>query len=515
MRRPASVGAPRGGRTAQVAHIPAPIGGLNTRDPPAMVPITEAISMSNYYPTSTGVTKRRGYSNHITTALSPFYAESLMVYTPNAGTSQQMFAALYTTDIYDVTTAGALGAAVVTGLTNGRFQYINFTNSNGTAYLCAFNGADAPRYWDGAVWTAITGASTPGITGVTTSELISAAVHQRRVWLVQKNSLKAWYLPIDSVGGAAKAIDLGGVASLGGSIMAIASWTLDGGDGIDDVWVCITTRGQLIAYRGTDPSSASTWELVGVWNIAEPVGRRAMYEYKGDVLILTTAGIASAARIFSGDSSSSGMLSDKISATYTALASSGVNRDLWQLLYYPKADMLIWYSWAGGVYTMNTVTGAWSGSFGGSDTVSGNGGPSFVIFNGEPYYAGIDNSNRIRRFWGSETDNGTSISGSVSHGFSEFEQAGTIKQVLQGRLVLSCAGSISVDLSVQFDYSIGVTPSATTISAITGIAQWFPLSGTGVSLAPVYTASSANTDIYNGCYITYQSGGLIGSSALT
>lgn len=509
MRRPASANAPKGARISQAAHIPAPIGGLNTRDPPAMVPITEAIAMSNYFPTTTGVTKRRGFTNHITTALSPSYAATLMVYVPNASGAERMFAAIGTTEIYDVTSSGALGAPVQTGLTSDRWQYINFTNSTQTAYLCSFNGADSPRYWNGSAWITITGASTPAITGLTTSTIISAATHQRRIWLVQKDTLKAWYLPVDSVGGDAKALDLGGIAGLGGSIMAIESWTIDGGDGLDDIWVCITTKGQLIAYRGTDPSSASTWELVGTWNIAEPVGRRCMYQYKGDVLIMTKAGIASAARIFSGDTSNSGMLTDKISSTYKSVAASGINLDLWQLLYYQKADMLIWYSWASGVYAMNTVTGAWSGSFG------NNGGPGWAIFNGEPYYGAIENGSRIRKFWSSETDDGTDISGSVSHGYSEFEQPSVIKQPTLGRIIMDCSGTATVDLSIQFDYATGVTPGSTSIAALQGITQWLPLSGAGVSLSPVYTASSSNTDTYNGCYIVYQSGGIVGASALT
>ncbi|RYA73507.1 hypothetical protein DD594_28635, partial [Enterobacter cloacae complex sp. 4DZ1-17B1] len=123
--------------------------------------------------------------------------------------TQTLFGAAGTA-FYEMTSAGAVGAAVVSGLANARWQHVNFTNSSGTSYLCCFNGVDSPRYWDNSSWITITGASTPTITGLTTSDIVSATLHKRRLWLVQKNTLKAWYLPVDAVGGAANALDLSG-----------------------------------------------------------------------------------------------------------------------------------------------------------------------------------------------------------------------------------------------------------------------------------------------------------------
>ncbi len=514
MRQVTAQKVPKGQSTAQVFHVLPPTGGLNTRDPPAMVPITEATAMTNYFPTTTGCTKRLGYTNHVTGITNAEYFQSMMVYAPK-NASDQLFGAKRVSssgdyEFFDLTTAGVLGAPVVTGLTTAIWQSINFTNSAGTIYLCCFSGIDAPQYWDGATWTAITAISTPSITGLTTTDIIAAAVHQRRIWMVQINSLKLWYLTPDSVGGLAKSLDLGGIASLGGYVMCVAVWTVDSGVGPDDVLVCITSKGQVIAYKGTDPTSASTWELVGVWNVAEPLGRRSMYEYKGDVLILTKAGIYSVARIFSGDTSNSGLLTDKISTTYLARVAGGSNFDTWQLLYYQKANMLIWFGSVGtftdNFYVMNTVTGAWSGSFG------TNGGPALVLFRGDPYYSGLNSPFQVRKFWSSATDNGTSIAGSIYHGYSEFEQPGIIKQALQSRIVISCASAMTVDISLQYDYSTGVTAGSTSIAALTGITQWMPAQGRGVSFSPVYTASSAGTDTYNGCYILYQSGGMVGAS---
>src|SRR6185369_15196895 len=90
--------------------------------------------------------------------------------------------------IYNVTTAGAVGAAVQSGLTNARWQWVNF-NATGTNLLYIVNGADAERYWDGATWT------TPTLTGIAAGDAIGINIFAERIWFVLKNKLKVGYLP--------------------------------------------------------------------------------------------------------------------------------------------------------------------------------------------------------------------------------------------------------------------------------------------------------------------------------
>ena len=94
---------------------------------------------------------RKGQAEHVTGIGSQ--VESLMVYNEPDGTSTMFCAA--GTSFYDVTASGAVGAAVVSGLNNSRWQHNNFTNSGGTTYLTCFNGVDSPQYWDNSSWTAI------------------------------------------------------------------------------------------------------------------------------------------------------------------------------------------------------------------------------------------------------------------------------------------------------------------------------------------------------------------------
>lgn len=505
MRRATSANAPRGAATAQVFQFPPPVGGLNTRDPTPMVPPTECISVSNFFPSATGMVLRRGYSTHTSGSVTP---ESLMVYTNNSGT-ETLFAAIGTA-FYDVTSSGALGAAVQSGLTNARWQSTNFTNSSGTSYLCCFNGADSPRYWDGATWTTITGASTPAITGLTTSTIISAAVHQRRMWLIQVNSLKAWYLPIDSVGGAAAALDLGGIASKGGYIVAMASWTIDGGDGLDDYLLCVTSKGQMIVFQGTDPSSAATWQHVGTWNIAAPIGRRCLSTYKADVLIITKAGVASTVRIMGGDTSSSGMLTDKISGSYSSLASSADATTFgWSLFYFPAQDMLLLSIPTVNTYVMNTVTGAW-GYF-------ALGVLCWALFQNLAYYG--NTSHGVRKFWNSALDSGSAaITGTLAHGFSDFGVGAAIKKSTLARALVADQ-QYNVGIITGADFRNPITP--TTSLSLTGasnfdITPWLPVTASGQVLTVAFAATSVNNSsgllAYSGAIVSYNPGAIVGAT---
>jgi hypothetical protein len=50
------------------------------------------------------------------------------------------------------------------------------------------------------------------------TKLIQPTLFKSRVWFIEKDTLKAWYLPTASVGGAAQALDLSSVAHLGGNV---------------------------------------------------------------------------------------------------------------------------------------------------------------------------------------------------------------------------------------------------------------------------------------------------------
>jgi hypothetical protein len=78
--------------------------------------------------------------------------------------------------------------------------------------------------------------------------------------------------------------------SKGGFLMAMATWTVDGGQGPDDLAAFITSKGQVILYKGTDPTNANAWAMVGVFDLPPPIGRRCFMRFGADVILITSQG---------------------------------------------------------------------------------------------------------------------------------------------------------------------------------------------------------------------------------
>lgn len=458
---------PRGAKVSNIISRPAPVKGWNARDTVAAMQPDEAITLENFYPTAADVMLRKGKSDHVTGGAHQF--ESLMAYNTPAGT-QTLFGAA-NDSFYNVTSAGALGAAVVTGLTNARWQHLNYTNSSADSYLCCFNGADSPRYWNGTSWLTITGVSTPAITGLTTSTIVSAAMHKRRMWLVQKDSLKAWYLPVDAVGGAAAALDLSGIAKRGGYIMAIDTWTLDAGEGVDDYWVAVTSEGEIIVYSGTDPSSGSTWALKGVWHIGEPIGRRCLMKFGGDLLLVLVNGVWPLSKaLLSATVNPKVAITDRIVSAMNSAAAVYKANFGWQLARLPVADMLLMNVPTNEgsnqqQYVMNVITGAWC-------KFTGWEGNCFELLDGELYMGG---NGVVEKVWDGYDDNDTNIVGIAKTAFDYFSVR-TKKAFKMARPTISTSGTPTIEMGINVDYDDGDTLGTLTFSpataALWGISKW-------------------------------------------
>jgi hypothetical protein len=293
----------------------------------------EAWLLDNWIPDDLGLQQRRGYAPSAT-GMSGNFVESMMEYSA-AGANPKMFAAL-PNNIYDASSTAAVGAAVVTGLTNGRWQHTMFATPAGTWLVCC-NGADAVRNYDGTTWTSA------AITGVLPSTLINVCAHQRRLWYVQASTMKAWYLPVLSIAGAASEIDFGPLCDKGGELIAMASWSYDGGMGMDDLAVWVTSKGQILIYQGTDPSDISTWSLKGVFDAPEPIGRRCFIKLGADLCYLSSQGVLPLPQFLSQSSAGRDALSitNKITGAFRDAYRATGTRFGWQVLEYPKEHLLI------------------------------------------------------------------------------------------------------------------------------------------------------------------------------
>lgn len=448
---------------AKVASLPAPTGGWNARDVIADMPLGDAITMTNLFPSTSSVNLRGGSATW-STGLSG-QVQTLMDY--NGAATSKMFAIDSTgLKIYDVTTAGVASATTVTGLTNAWWEYANITTAGGN-YLYCVNGVDKPRLFDGTTWTAIDGVSVPAITGVTTTTLDNVLLFKNRLWFIQKNTLKAWYLPTSSVGGAAAAYDLSSIAREGGYLVAFDVLSLDAGYGLDDNLVFITSEGEIIIYRGTDPASAATWALIGVWQLGAPVTKRCTLKWGGDVLVNTLDGLVPlSAALQSERLDSRAAISDKIQNAISVASTNYGSTLGWQVFSFPSENA-VWLNVPITVglqqqYVMNTITRSWC-------NFTSWPANCWVLFNDLPYYGG--NGVVVRAWDTTFADRGANINTACQQAFNYFEERGVKKYFTRARPSILTTGVPAILIGVNVDFDTNFTVSALTFSP-TSYALW-------------------------------------------
>ena len=190
-----------------------------------------------------------------------------------------------------ISTAYAINARVRDAVSGARYKCL-VAHTSGTGTFDADRAAH-PTYWtsdvapDGPAWI-IGPAGTPVENG---NNLTYVCKYRNRYFFVEKNSMNAWYLLVDSVGGMLNLIPLSGAATKGGKLLFCLSWSIDAGDGIDDKIVFGTDQGELLIFTGGDPSSAANWRQEGRYEMSPPMGMNAHQAIGGDVLIATVDGI--------------------------------------------------------------------------------------------------------------------------------------------------------------------------------------------------------------------------------
>ena len=248
-------------------------------------------------------------------------------------------------------TGPSSGVLRLGAITSGPFMYGEAITSAGGAAV-ADSGSSA--------------GSTLKVDGVDTRLLSFVWSHKRRLWFVEKGTLSAWYLDVNSIAGTATEFPLAGVFRLGGSLLFGGTWSIDSGAGLDDVMVFVTTEGEIAVYQGTDPGTADDWSLTGVYKIGRPLNKRAWFRAGGDMAILTEDGIVP--------------VSEALQKDRAALQASAITfpiEDLWQsavagrtvspqfpvAVHSSKTLLLIGIPRQGGMDTAlvaNTRTGAWA-----------------------------------------------------------------------------------------------------------------------------------------------------------
>lgn len=443
--------------------LPIPTGGLDAISPLTNMPKENAIVLDNWFPQLRYLELRRGHVSHCDTGVAGGAIESLMAYNAGLDSSDKLFAAV-TTTIRDVTTSTP--STVVTALTNARWQHINFATSGGN-FLVMCNGADGVRRFDGSTW------ATSTITGVTAADLIHLASFKSRIWFVKKDSLDAYFLPPDSIQGAATRYPLGGTMKRGGYLVAIATWSLDGGDGPDDRIAFITSEGEVAVYAGTDPTSASLFALQGTYDIGPPIGRRCAIKVGGDVAIVCLDGVVplSKAMVVERGAALTVAITANIQPLLNANARDFKSLFGWQLMSYPLGTRAILNvpqleNETSIQYVMNTVSGAWCRFTGMNANV-------WELFQDQPYFGG--NDGKVYRADTGGDDAGEPIDADLQSAFTDGGSP-MLKTFVMVRPFIITDGDVAPGLALNVDYRSDAQIDTTTASITPGaewdIAEW-------------------------------------------
>lgn len=485
--------------------IPAPMGGLNARDSLDTMSPQDAIVMDNYYPGDTKVTLRPGFSMHCELNAA---VHTLFEY---KGENKNNLFAIAEDSCYDVSSYEAIKFDDVTFNSDvcQTFQYKD--------RLFIMNGADTPKVLYQGSPNFVLEDWAFSATNLTDSTIVSGAVSKSRVWFIQKGSLKVWYSSnAGDITGTLKSFDFSQIARFGGSLVAIANWTQDGGQGIDDLTVFLTSEGEALIYSGYDPDNASNWVLRGSYKISKPIGYNCILPYQGDVIIITEDGYLPLSRALPlGQANTSQVaFSDKIRNLVLEKTKYGKSKSGWQGIIYSRGGYAIFnvpYNTSYEQHVVNLNTGAWC-RFTGIDS------RCWSLHNDYIYFGG---RNGVYHYDDGYSDDTLQIAGHIEQAYTDFGSPNLKRvQMINPRTKAFTAYGLTIYLNMDYnernlDYVTDISgnekrtkwnevkwsslahPSGTKWACLRGTprSQWVAISATGFKASIVFKTKTRGNQI--------------------
>ncbi|MBQ8676867.1 MAG: hypothetical protein IJ529_00160 [Alphaproteobacteria bacterium] len=420
--------------------IPAPTGGLNLRDNISSLAADEALQMDNYIPYDTKVALRRGYVDYVKTNTKFL---TLSAYKSN---NIQRFIGISQGQAYNLTSSAGIRVYDDVSFNNDRCQTVQYKN-----YLYFMNGSDTPKVFyiddDGVEHFGDWGFAASGLNA---SSVVAGSVSKQFLWFVEKGRLRCWYAAAaGNISGELLCFDLSLISRFGGHLVAVCNWTIDGGNGMDDLTVFITSEGEVLVYSGINPNSADDWQLKGSYKISAPLGYRCTMPYQGDIVIITQDGYLPLSKVLSLSEagSSSAAFSDKIRGLVLERAASGKNKEGWQSLTYTKGGYAIFnvpISQGYEQHVVNLLSGAWCRF---TDIKS----HCWVVYDDKIFF-GSDYG--VCQFDHGYSDNGVRIRGIVRQSYNNLGYDGLKKiQLLNPRTSSSTKYALRISTDMDFRQS--------------------------------------------------------------
>ena len=425
----------------------APVAGLVLNQNLARQQPNSCVTLENWFPEERSLRLRGGREKVAT--IGSDAVSRLMTYYGSSSSLDRLFAAsetaIYNISSFDSSTAPT---ADITGLTSGAWSYVQQTTSGG-AYLVAVNGADTARVYDGSSW------STSTISGVSTALFAHVFKFKGRLFFIESGSLQVHYLAADAISGnigtdsGTGTLELGGVFQNGGALLTGGAWSVDAGDGPDDRAVFVSDKGEVAIYSGSDPSSASDWSLVGVYQITRPLGPNAIMRAGGDFMISTHDGLVAMSQVIQKDAAALSLAA--VSRPITPLWEEEVQNSVptlpWEILKLPRENMMLVslpHTSANRCLVANLHTGAWT-TYTNWDT------RCVAEFQTFGYFGSADGS--VFRIESGGQDDDTPYTGRACFAWSALRSDARHSQIKQMRATFQASSPMEPRISIAVDYN--------------------------------------------------------------
>lgn len=335
-------------QTLQTSHLPAPVGGLNTVSAASAMPLSDCIQSFNLVASEMGLRSRLGYREWCTGLDGPVLTTLPFTGSAKSGAANRLFVTT-ASGIWDVSASSTSPSQVLTfassvgdsgyGISHG----VVTQAGHFLLYADEVNGLHLYSESTDA-WTVVQqGGGAGEIDGVNPANVCFVTVFKSRVWLVERDTSKAWYLPAGQIAGTAQPFEMGQQFRAGGPLVGLWNWTYDGGAGLDDSLVAISSGGDVAIWQGTDPANDATFGLRGVWSLggSPPAGRRIATDVGGDVLILSRLGLLPLSRLVAGEFDRDDYLTAKIANLFNQIMLTRAGLLGWSLRLHPEDNALV------------------------------------------------------------------------------------------------------------------------------------------------------------------------------
>jgi hypothetical protein len=275
---------------ANVIPLQIPYRGMSTRYPLAQMPAEFAFWIENLetnqgiLESPRGVKKRFDAVTQVVSAIASHPSDpDLIVHLDNTQANPEV----NTYNLFTDTAGTKVTSATASTTFNSKAKALGFNKK-----VFFFMLGDQPQVYNGTTLAAV------GFTGPTLTNVVGGFVYKDRLCVFEHLDQSVWYGSLGGVAGAFSEYPLQNITQDNGNVMCGFSVSLSSGLDSQVLFCIVFDTGEVVAYQGSNPASISTWDLVGRFRIAAPLGYQSYIEANGDILVLTKQGIVSIRALF-------------------------------------------------------------------------------------------------------------------------------------------------------------------------------------------------------------------------